>query len=255
MQIPRLHQSTAKILLEECPAKAAGYTRVQSRGMIQGTVVDQLLFGGDSYVELAYDDYRTKKSQQDRDVAVANGKSPILSKDMARARETVERIQRRLVTEGLDMRGRNARTQTYLEWTSRFGTECAGTPDVFMVDQTSVDTLDLKVGENADPCYLDDHVFSMGWDIQAAAYQEAVHTLNPEAEGRGQHWILCAESKPPYCITLAPLSPAYMAIGLQRWEAAQRIWRRCHETGVWPEYESREIVPSRRVMYKMGQIQ
>jgi hypothetical protein len=274
MSIPRLHQSIVKDLLK-CPAIARHRLETErkkaTKAMERGTLVDQLVFGGANFHtvsarlksgpkkgELATN-WQCAEAQEQAKEARARGQVPVFEHELEAAQQVAGAVRARLLEEGIEL-GQCIKQDT-VQWTSRLGVECEGTPDLaYLVREGlkahsyvhKVITIDLKVGENADPEYLDDHIYNMGWDIQGAAYQEAMAFLYPEAEGRGAHWVLASDANPPNCITFAPLSPAYLAIGQARWERGQHLWVACQATGVWPEYVNRPLSPSKRVYFKEG---
>lgn len=276
MSIPRLHQSTVKDLLK-CPAIAKHRLDVErkkpTKSMERGTLVDQLVFGGASFHtvsarlksgpkkgELATT-WQCAEAQEQAKEARARGQVPVFEHELEAAQQTAGAVRARLLEEGIDLG--TCKKQVTVQWTSRLGVECEGTPDlVYLVMEglrgrefvAKIITIDLKVGENADPEYLDDHIYNMGWDIQAAAYLEALCALFPSAEGRAEHWVLASDANPPNCITFAPLSAAYLGIGQERWERGQKVWLQCHETGVWPEYTNRPLSPTKRVYFKEGSV-
>lgn len=252
MTIPRLHQSIAKVLVQECPAVAkAQYDQEQrkpSRAMEKGTLVDQLVFGGSNFHVIEADSYRTKKAQEERDTARASGMVPVLAEEYEPARKLAGSIKSRLLMEGIDIEG--CHKQQTLQWTSAEGVECEGTPDLYF----DCVTIDLKVGHTANPDKLEQHVYEMGYHIQGAAYQEAVGSTAPIAmKGRGKHYLVCAETKSGAdCITIAPLSQAYIELGMRAWRKAQYIWVQCWTTNEWPEYTSRPLQPTKNAMFREG---
>ncbi len=215
--IPRLHQSLAKVLVQDCPAVGkAQYdaeSRAPSRAMERGTLVDQLVFGGANFHVIDAADYRTKAAQQARDAARESGMVPVLEHEFEPARHLAGIIKSKLLMEGIELE--KCDKQRTIQWnTAYLDCPAEGTPDLIC----GRDTIDLKVGHTADPNRLEHHLYDMGWHIQGAAYQEAV------GQG-GRHWLVCAETKSgANCVSVCQLSPAYLEIGLRAWRKAQMIW-------------------------------
>ena len=248
--IPRLRQSIAKVIVMECPAIAKavydGEHRAPSRAMEKGTLVDQLVFGGANFHVIDAADYRTKKAQTERDEARESGMVPVLADEFEPARKLAGNIKSRLLMEGIDLE--QCEKQRTLKWTSEGGVDCEGTPDLCLKNIT----IDLKVGHTANPDKLEQHLYDQGWHIQGAAYQEAVR-YNSVGEYPGRHYLVCAETKSGAdCITIAPLSPAYIDLGMRAWRRAQVIWVQCWATNEWPEYTSRPLQPPRNVLFREG---
>ena len=250
--IPRLRQSYAKVLASDCPAilkaQLDAESRAPSRAMEKGTLVDQLVFGGANFHVIDAADYRTKKAQTARDEARESGMVPVLADEFEPARKMAGNIKSRLLMEGIDLE--QCEKQKTLQWTSAEGVECEGTPDLFI----GAITIDLKVGHTANPDKLEQHLYDQGWHIQGAAYQEAV-TFVAGSKGRaamyGRHYLVCAETKSGAdCITIAPLSPSYIDLGMRAWRRAQAIWVQCWTTNEWPEYTSRPLQPTKNAMFR-----
>lgn len=255
-EVPRLHQSIAKILVQECPAIAkASYDAEQrkaTRAMEKGSLVDQLVFGGANFhiIDSVYKS-GPRKGQPVEDLAGGDAKEqaaearskgmiPCLPKEYDEARALAGLITSKLLEEGIDLR--ECQKQQYLEWMTARGCPAAGTPDLCFRS----DTIDLKVGHTANPDRLEHHLYDQGWHIQGAAYQEAMGS-------RGRHWLVCAETKSgANCVTVCPLSPAFIDIGNRAWVRAQEIWIRCWSRNEWPEYPSRPLLPSNNVLFREG---
>lgn len=243
----RLHQSVAKVLVTQCPAAARHMLdnpqeKKPSSEMNLGSLVDQMVFGGAGWHTIDADSYRTKKAQQERDAAYERGQVPVLSKDVEAAQKLAGRIRSRLMEEGIDLQ--NCRKQEHMEWESPWGVLCAGTPDLAILYDSEWVTVDLKVGSRTEPVYLGNHVVDQGWHIQAAAYQEAGHWAYPQVNRRGRHLLLAAETGGTQMVQLHSFSEMMMDMGRHAWSRAQDIWTRCQQSGEWPEYPSRELMPS-----------
>jgi PDDEXK-like domain of unknown function (DUF3799) len=253
--IPRLHQSIAKTLAYECPAVAkAQYDaeiRKPSRAMEKGTLVDQLVLGGANFhvIDARYKS-GPRKGEPVTDMAGGDapaqaaearskGMVPVLPDDLEKAQALAGAIKSRLLMEGIELD--KCSKQEYVEWTTAEGVEAAGTPDLVFGSFT----IDLKVGHTANPDKLEQHVFDQGWHLQGAAYQEATKG--------SRHYLVCAETKSGAdCITIVPLSPAYIDLGMRAWRRAQHIWVQCWTTNEWPEYTARPLQPTKNALFREG---
>lgn len=265
---PRLRQSIAKELVTKSPEHVrqiieGELTRKTSKQMKRGTLVDQLVFGGANFqvVDAKYRsgprkgqpcaDWTATEARGQRDEIEAAGMLAVLPHDLEKAQTIAGRVKSMLLAQNFDPADCSA--QHTLEWTTQLGVEAEGTPDFYHVfrdidarTKRRVDTFDLKVVENCNPDTLDKVVFDFGYDIQGAAYQEAVHKNWPTVQQSGMHWILAIEPESLVAV-LCPLSEAYLELGRIRWERAQRIWMRCLESKEWPGYKSRYLVPPQYV--------
>jgi hypothetical protein len=284
-QWPRLHQSIAKELVTKSPEHVRQIiegerTRKASRQMKRGTLVDQLVFGGANFqvVDAKYKsgprkgqpvaDWTATEAKAQRDEIEKTGMLAVLPGELEKATPIAGRVKSVLLAQNFDPK--NCHLQNTLTWTTALGVEAEGTPDFYHVlpynpdrpddrklDKTKpdelgntppkrVDTFDLKVVESCNPDTLDKVVFDFGYDIQGAAYQEAVHKNWSTVQERGMHWLLAIEAESLVAV-LCPLSDAYLELGRIRWERAQRIWMQCLESKEWPGYKSRYLVPPQYV--------
>lgn len=277
---PRLRQSIAKDLVTKSPEHVrqlleGEMTRKASKAMQRGSLVDQLVFGGAAYqvVDATYKsgprkgqqcaDWLATEAVKQKHEILARGQLPVLQSELDKAQTIAGRVKSILLE--ANFAPERCRSQHTLQWVSALGVECEGTPDFYHVlssrdagrgpdelgntPPVRVDTFDLKVVESCNPDYLDKHVADMGWDIQGAAYQEAVHANWSTVQQRGMHWILAIEAESLVAV-LCPLSEAYLEFGKMRWERAQHVWRACIESNTWPGYKSRYLVPPNYLIEK-----
>ncbi len=241
------------MLLSSCPAQARWRLDnpeacEPTRAMDLGSLVDQLVFGGASFHTINADSYRTKAAQTERDAARERGQIPVLEHEIEPAQRLAGRIRATLLEEGVELE--KCQKQQHMEWESPVGiisnngrpTPCAGTPDLAILRAREWITIDLKVGGKIDPEYLDRHVCDQYWDVQAAAYQEAGHTLY-HTDGRGGHFLLCAETSGAQMVEIYPFSESMMELGRRRWARAQYLWNHCRNNNEWPGYKRRDLVP------------
>lgn len=260
---PRLRQSLAKLLLTECPAVVRtvldGERRAGTKAMNRGSLVDQLVFGGSQFEvvearlksgkrkgELATN-WQCQEAQEKKEDIESRGWIPCLEHELAEASDLAGRIRAELILLDLDLRRPGVQIQRRIKWTTLGGVEAEGAVDALLETDRWVHTFDLKVGESANPDHLDDQVGQMFWDMQGAAYQEACASAFKK---QGKHWIIRADASSKL-VGVYPLSEGYMTMGLRKWTAAQAIWTRCLETGEWPQYARRAIVPSQRQMLRL----
>lgn len=270
---PRLRQSLAKILLQDCPALCLKQLQRDSshgtRAMQRGSLLDYLVFGQDDRYEIVDARYRSgpregepctdwtgKEAQQAREEIGSRGILPVLESEVAAMNDTADAIRLRIIGLSLEMAGTDRVDVIYqprMEWTSALGVECAGTPDVVVVvhlrDLTKVCTIDVKHTAALGKGKFERQVADMCWDVQCAAYAEGSVAWAEQEYGaaayHSEHVILATSSiesgLPPVARRLAP---AFMAGGKRRWEAAQRIWQACVDSKNWPGYDESPVEPS-----------
>jgi len=260
---PRLHQSLAAVMMNRSPLhawfKAFGPKEGESEeyrpAANLGSVAHELLLGGRRIVEVPADDWKTKAAREARDVALAEGSLPILTGQLSEARAMVEHIRKELAARGIDLTGQSEVT---LIWQAPNGVWCEGRldhvilPQIYLVSKNGKrrrrarkflhgEILDFKftsVDASKKKCEI--KIAEYGYDIQNAAYIEAVETVFPELAGRVTMRDVFIETARPWAVRVMPLDAQYRAYGETRWRQAQEQWKRyLAELGTeqpWPGY-------------------
>lgn len=238
---PRLHQSIASELLR---SPLHGYWKAfrkdeepYSETTTRGQIAHSLLLGGSRIQIVDADDWRTKAAKETRELARAQGLLPILRPKMEDATALYKATCENLKAHGIELSGKSEVT---LQWTNRMGTDCEGTLDHLIRGRKLADIYDLKFCDSAEKRVCEGKFLSYGYDIQHAAYTEAVETLWPEHAGRVKMQFIFQETNPPYAMRLMPLAGSMRESGRWRWARANEIWQDCLEQcGVetpWPAY-------------------
>jgi PDDEXK-like domain of unknown function (DUF3799) len=250
-----IQQSVAHALAKDEP------TREGERG----TIIHGMVLGGASTLEVVQKtdaktgvvepagDYRTKSAQEHRDAIRAAGRVPVLADELESFKRTSESIRSQLSADGF-LGGSLERS---IEWLSD-GVPCRGRLDELQSDLGIGDVYiaDLKTCDNAAQQSSDASIYRMGYDIQAAAYIEAVETTYPDLVGRLTYYLHFAEldvlDGGARNIITVKLGGSMLEIGKARWRRARSLWKRAHETGVFPGY-SREVRTAEAPEWAMAQ--
>lgn len=240
---PYLTPSLARALLAKSPAHARlgcpyfpEYTpRQPTAAMIEGTVVDEMLIGDPSRIVVVdAQDWRTKAAKDQRDAAIAAGKIPVLPETAGRCAMLVDRLRDALERNGVDRSV--AALKRRLFWRSE-NVECSGEPDIVDHGYAPPMIIDIKtttICPTADNWAR--HAAGMGYDIQAAAYCEAVGAI-------GFAWLVI-ETAPPYSVVMHQASGALLRVGRRQWDAAKELWAQCLAVGDFPGPEDGIIDPA-----------
>lgn len=242
---PSLSSSIARLIIDKTPAHAeAAHPRLTENieqrdtdSMDIGTIVHAVILEGDGTgIDLLdYPDFRTNAAKEARDASRAAGRIPVL----ARKWEDIDRVcaaaAERLDDHQADPRlfagGKSEQTIIWQEgnvW-------CRSRVDWLRDDYTIID--DLKTtGKTADPYYLARHIYSMGYDIQAAFYQRGIEALTGV---RPDFRFVFVETEPPYGLSVVELSPAGLALAHEKVGFAIERWGQCLTVGKWPCYSTR----------------
>jgi hypothetical protein len=237
--IPRLHQSIAHVLVSRSPLHAwqrhrlLGATASEpTEATDRGTFIDKMVLGGGPEIEvLDFPDFKTKAAQAARDEARVAGSLPILIGKYEPAMKVVEAIRAQLKARG--MRFDKGQSKVELRWKEPvYGVECGGE-----IDFLDVPTIfDLKTTRDASPDAIALSMVKYGYDIQHAAYRQAIETMHPELVGKVRMLFVFAETEPPYAVTIAEPAGTMRSLGSHKWDRACRVWSECLASGIWPGY-------------------
>lgn len=245
--VPRLSQSTANILLNQSPAHAYAYhkllgnvTKKSTKALDLGTLIDALLLGPGKkkFRVLDYANFTTKVAQAAKADAIAAGEIPVLREKYEEAEEVCIILRDKMFAKGISLV--DGFSHYEVEWkNAETGVLCRGELDHLLMP----DILDVKTAASAKPDAFARSVQSYGYDVQAAAYIEAVEFLRPDLVGRVTMRFVVAETEPPYAVTPITLDGQFKALGRAKWLAACARWKECLSTGVWPDYGTAMVSP------------
>ena len=240
---PRLSQSIAKILLAKGPFHAWHYHRelgkltTTSKAMDGGTLIHELVLGGDKIEILDHRKWRTgpkrdKPAKQDftsgdakkaAKWARAFGKVPVLQKTVDAVQTPVKAIRDALDAFGIDLTDPKWHVEERLKW-EQDGVPCEGTPDIWGEREGLLLCADLKnVGKGIEPDKLGTTA-ATEWAIQYGAYRCALEILHPEWAGRIDWRWLLAEPNEPYQVQWVPGDWCLRELGERQWMRAVKLW-------------------------------
>jgi hypothetical protein len=240
---PALSQSIAHILIAQNESQAwayhvkgGGLKRKATSAMDRGNRIEGLMKLGTTEVVVSpYAEYRTKEAREWRDAQVAAGRVPVKPGEQDEEIEAAKGILARLKDEyGITFPGRK---QQPVIWQSN-GVWCKGLLDHW--DEPTID--DLKIAETVHPDAIASKFETYGYDIQWAAYTEAVETIRPDLAGRVRMRFLFAEPKPPYEVVVCEPDGEMRALGKLKWERAKLRWGQCLAERRFPGYANGRIL-------------
>lgn len=171
-----------------------------------------------------------------RDEAIADGKTPLLLKDMETCRAMrdamLEYIERCEIADAFKA-GEAEMTAVAQEgpiW-------LRARPDWISADRKTVIHLKTTARSAKPESFIRGLLPSMAYDVALMFYQRVLAGATGIIPERNV--ILCTEQEPPYCSSLIALDPQYEAIAQSQVERAVRTWAQCMKSGVWPAYPTR----------------
>ena len=185
------------------------------------------------------DDWRTKAAREARDQAHADGRIPLLARQMDPIRAIVgqSRLAINRCDELKDVFHDAIREQVCL-WQDD-GAWCRARPDCVSADG------DIVLNYKTTAASAEPDGFGSGMLIRELYHLQAYHHargLWREAGSSGNLpkclWLI-QEVEPPYAASILGASPALTALAEAQWEHALALWRQCLAEARWPAYPSR----------------
>lgn len=233
-----LSQSGAKLLLES-PAKFDHRRRHPAEptaAMTLGTAAHAMVLGvGAEIVEVEFDSWRTKEAKAQQDAAIAEGKTPLLSKDVRRVEAMAEKL-RSHETAGMLLQQGGGTPEASLFHRDPSGVMLRARLDRLPEPNPGGRLIipDYKTSTSADPEAFAKSAADFGYHMQAGWYEDIVVALGLAEEA--VFLFVVQEKEPPFEVSVVQLDVEALAIGRYQNRMAIEIYQQCVESGVWPGY-------------------
>ena len=245
---PSLSSSIGKKLINETPSHAkTAHPKLNpdwqrdggSRRTALGSACHCLLSGADraSIVEIEYDNYKKNAAKEERDEAINNGQTPVLTCDLERAEIIVDAAREQLRGSGLGAyAGGNGDAEVVVAHETVGGWKRIKM-DWWSADRTTI--IDYKtIGGSASPEAFAKRAAQMDYDFQDAFYLFVVGETFPFLAGRMSFIFVVQEIDPPYALAWREITEYDRTIAWRKVVYATSLWFKCLESGKWPGYRS-----------------
>lgn len=178
-----------------------------------------------------FPDWKLAAAREAKAAIEATGRIPMLQRDLDRIEPISDVMRTRLLD--WDERALTGDKEVTAMWVARAtdGTPVQCRARLDLLDGWTI--RDLKAWKSAHPRYLQSALVRMGSHLQAAAYVQAVETIDPKAAGRATYkWLVC-ETSAPYPVTPVRFGGMMRALGERQWQQAVDLWAYCIRTGKW----------------------
>ncbi|WP_454835818.1 PD-(D/E)XK nuclease-like domain-containing protein [Rhodococcus qingshengii] len=193
----------------------------------------EVLGTGMDIVEVIADDWRTKAAQQTRDSIRAEGKTPLLTKDLAKVHEMADALRSHETAAKLLS---NGKAEQSLYWRDQAtGIMRRARPDWLPnVTGSRLVVPDYKTAVSADETDFAKAAGDYGYHCQAPWYLDGIIELgiHPDPE----FVFVVQEKEPPYLVNVVQLAPDALELGRQLNRIAIETYVTCRQTGIWPGY-------------------
>jgi hypothetical protein len=198
-----------------------------------GTAAHSLILEGstEGIVVVHADNWLTKDAKTSKAEALAAGKQPLLTKEMAQVWAMRDAVMDHPVARELFI-GHKAEQSVFWD---EDGLTLKCRPDAWKPGVL----VDLKTTLNADPNEFGKTAHNFGYHQSAAHYIDGVKAAT--GEELPFHFVL-VEKTAPYLVSVVELDWEAIEIGRSLNDRAKRIYRECLESGNWPGYLAAEPI-------------
>ena len=240
---PSLSSGIAHILISRSalhawhahPRLNPNYRESESEEFDYGTAAHSLLLERDEsrIVPIDANDWRTKAAKEARDAARAEGKTPMLARQLARVREMVSAARAAIASSELAGVLDGAEIEKSIRWQEGKIVKCKARPDAVNRDMQII--VDYKTTGCAEPDAFMRGGLAYGYDVQEAFYRRGMRAL-----GMNYNFVFLAQEKePPYACSLVALDPAMQDMADRKVDFAIASWEACLKRNQWNGYANR----------------
>ncbi|MDI9901334.1 PD-(D/E)XK nuclease-like domain-containing protein [Rhodococcus sp. IEGM 1409] len=193
----------------------------------------EVLGTGMDIVEVIADDWRTKAAKETKAAIHAEGKTPLLTKDLAKVHEMADALRSHETAATLLS---NGKAEQSLYWRDQAtGIMRRARPDWLPnVTGSRMVVVDYKSAVSADETDFAKAAGDYGYHCQAPWYLDGIIDLgiHPDPE----FVFVVQEKEPPYLVNVVQLAPDALELGRQLNRIAIETYVTCRQTGIWPGY-------------------
>lgn len=202
-----------------------------------GHAAHKMVLGeGHQLVRVDADDWRTKDAQITRRTAWANGKAPLLKKDVDKAQRMAGQVFAHPLAGRLFAEGNAEMSIYWHDDTTGIRRRCR--PDFLTEGLGRTICLDYKSAISADPDEFEKAVFNWGYHQQQAWYEDGLAEIGLDTAG----FLFVVQCKtPPFLVSVCRIKPEIVDLGRQLNRRAINLYADCVETGQWPGYDDHTI--------------
>lgn len=198
-----------------------------------GTAAHSLILEADTsgIVVVEADNWLTKDAKAAKAEALAAGKQPLLTKEMAQVTAMFEAVMAHPLARAAFTRHKAEQSVFWEE----DGLMLKCRPDAWKPSTL----IDLKTARSADPNEFGKTAHEFGYHQSAAHYIDGVKAAT--GEELPFHFVL-VEKTAPYLVSVVELDVEAINIGRQLNDRAKRIYRECVENNTWPGYPNADLI-------------
>lgn len=231
-----LSSSGARQLLPpSCPAifREQQLHRPESKPQFDfGHAAHKLILGkGQEIVSIPHEDWRTKQAKELRDQAYADGKTPLLERDVKTAEAMARKVLEHPRAEALLSAG-DAEISGY--WHDETGVRLRYRTDWLHPGQQRIIAVDYKTSSSAHPKHFAKAAADYGYHQQAAWYLDGLAATGVSDDAA---FLFIVQSKtPPHPVSVIELNQRAIELGRALNRQAINLYAECVANDHWPDY-------------------
>lgn len=174
--------------------------------------------------------WRGKEANEAQAKARAEGKAPILTKDVPTVKAMAESVRQHPLAARL--LAESGRPELSVFWRDDEWDVTRRARFDYLTD--SGINVDLKSTVSVTKSKIQRTVLDFGYDLSAAWYEDTAHGLDLDLTATA---LIFVEKTPPYRVRVVELSPEFIDRGRRLATRALEIYRDCREADLWPNYD------------------
>ena len=243
---PSLSRSVIGDLLFKSPAHAKhnhprlnpNFKEDNDRKFDLGTAGHEILLeGSENICVIEAENWMKKDTKEAREIALKEGKSPLLTKQYQQAVDMVSAAEKAILTcteLGITNLRNDGESELSYIWQEK-ETWLRVRPDWIAKDRKLI--LDYKTTDaSANPSDWARMAVNMGYDIQNSLYVRGVNAIEKTAP---KFVFVVQETEEPYLCSFIGLPPEFLEMGKQKVDYGIFLWRQCMDRDEWPGYPNK----------------
>ncbi|MFF2940847.1 PD-(D/E)XK nuclease-like domain-containing protein [Streptomyces niveus] len=228
-----------KLLAPGCPAQFK-YDRDNpqppKKEFDLGHAAHLLVLGeGPQLAVIDYPDWKKVAARELRNLAYAEGKTPLLTKDFDMVAAMAEAIRQHPLAGPLFAPGTGVAERSIFWTDPATGIRCRVRPDYLKQLPGLTLAVDYKTITKADPETISKAIRDHGYHQQDALYTDGVEAAGLAPDGCRFVFVF-QQKTAPYLVTVRELDQQSRDIGRAKNERALRTYADCTATGIWPDW-------------------
>jgi hypothetical protein len=183
---------------------------------------------------LDFKDYKTNAAKAAKAAAYADGKSPILTKELPEIEAMAAALLADPIASGFRAAGDPEVVMLYEE--PDYGIKCKLRID-WLPHGDIIDLRDIKTAASAKPEDFERAAWNCGYPQRAAWYIDGVEAATGKRPRN--YWFIAVEKEPPYLVSTMRYSDEDIEWGRCLNLAAKRRFVQCMNSGIWTSYSDR----------------